>query len=184
MNYEILRDIVAARGKMLAFLGFLLLLAAAAQLYLSSWQRPALEKAQVEWFSRREAIARGEALGDAARYHNGMRDLEEFQKRLVPKERFPALMSQLYDSAKSNSLALKGVTFKPGNIKGEKQIVTYGVSFTVSGRYASVKKFISDLLRYKELVTVDSISLGSQSATEETVNLKVQTTVYLKTEGA
>lgn len=184
MNYQILRDILAARGKSLAFLGFLLLLAVAVQLYLSYWQRPALEKAQVEWFSKRDAIAKGESVGDATRYHNGMRDLAEFQKRLVPKERFPALMSQIYDTAKNNSLSLKGVSYKPDTIKGEKQMVTYGVSFTVSGRYASVKKFIADLLRYKELVTVDSISLGSQSATEETVNLRVQTTVYLKTEGA
>jgi type IV pilus assembly protein PilO len=79
---------------------------------------------------------------------------------------------------------LKGVAYKPAKIKSEKLIETYSVSFTVSGRYASVKKFIADLLRYKELVTVDSISLGSQSNTEETVNLRVQTTVYLKTEGA
>jgi len=184
MNYQILRDIIAARGRTLAFLAFLLLLATAVQLYLSLWQRPALEKVQMEWFAKRDAIAKGETLGDATRYHNGMRDLAEFQKRLVPKERFPALMSQLYDSARNNSLSLKGVTYKPGMVKGEKQIVTYGVSFTVSGSYASVKKFIADLLRYKELVTVDSIALGNQSSTEETVNLRVQTTVYLKTEGA
>ncbi|WP_026840144.1 type 4a pilus biogenesis protein PilO [Citrifermentans bremense] len=184
MNYQIVRDIIAARSKSLAFLAFLLLLAVSMQLYLSYWQRPALEKAQLEWFAKRDAIAKGEAVGDATRYHNGMRDLGEFQKRLVPKERFPALMSQLFDTAKSNALSLKGVSYKPAKIKGQKQIDTYGVSFTVSGRYASVKKFVADLLRYKELVTVDSISLGSQSATEETVTLKVQTTVYMKTEGA
>ncbi|BCG48094.1 Predicted secretion system W protein PilO-like [Citrifermentans bremense] len=184
MNFQILRDIVAARGKSLAFLAFLLLLATAVQLYLSLWQRPALEKAQVEWFARRDAIARGEAVGDASRYHNGMRDLAEFQKRLVPKERFPALMSQIYDSAKKNSLSLKGVSYKPGKLKDQKQIATYGVSFTVSGHYGSVKSFIADLLRYNELITVDSIALGSQSQTEEMVNLRVQTTVYMKTEGA
>jgi len=183
MSYQMLRDMIAARPRSFAFVAFLAVLNLAALLYLSLWQRPELEKARVDWFARREALARGEIQGDATRFQNGVRDLDLFQKRLAPKKDFAALLSRMYQTAKDNSLSLNGISYKPAQIKGE-EMLTYGISFTVSGNYASVKSFLADLVRYPEMVTVDSISLNSASPTEESVNLRVQTTAYLKSEGA
>ncbi len=185
MSFQMLRDMIAARSKSFSFLAFLALLALGCQLYLSLWQRPALEKAQVEWFAKRDALAKGETLADSTRYRNGVRDLEEFEKRLIPKKEFAALLSQLYDTAKDNSVSLEGITYKPATEKERLgQILPYGVSFSVSGKYGSVKSFLADLVRYRELLTVDAVSLASQSQVEESVNLNVQATVFLKTEGA
>lgn len=186
MNYQMLRDILAARPKSLTFIAFLALLALAGTLYLSLWQQPELEKAQTQWFAKREALAKGETLADATRYHNAARDLELFEKRLVPKKDLASLLERVYDTAKNNSLAMKGVTFKPAKLKGEegKGILTYGVSFTLTGRYGEVKSFLADISRYPEMVTVDSVALENTSQTEEAVSLKLQLTAYLKTEGA
>lgn len=183
MNYLILRDMIAARRRSFGFLAFLALLALVGQLYLSLWQRPELEKAQLEWFAKRDALAKGETLADATRYQNGVRDLEEFRKRLVPKEQFASFLSRLYETAKNNSLTLGAINYKPAKVKGE-PVFSYGIAFTVSGRYASVKSFLADLARYREMVTIDSVSLANQSQFEESVTLTVQTTLYLSTEGA
>ncbi|MBU5637738.1 type 4a pilus biogenesis protein PilO [Geomonas sp. Red69] len=184
MNFQTLLDMFAARRKSFTFLGFLALLALGIQLYLSGYQRPQLEQVQTEWFAKRGAMARGETEADATRYQRGVRDLDEFKKRFIPKKDFARVLSRLYDTAKSNSLALQGITYKPGKKNKATQIMTYDVSFTVAGKYSAVKSFLADLVRYPDMVTVDSISLSNQSMTQESVNLKIQTTVYLLTEGA
>jgi type IV pilus assembly protein PilO len=183
MNYEMLRDIIGARRKSLAFLAFSAVLTLALLLYLSLWQRPALEKAQNDWFARRDALASGQSVGTAASYQNGMRDLALFQKRILLKKDFPGLLSELFETAKSNSLTLKGINYKPTLIK-EEGLISYSISFTVLGKYASLKSFIADLARYPEMVTVDAVSLSSTKPTEESVDLKVQITAYMKMEGA
>ena len=183
MNYEILREIIGARRRSFAFVAFLAVLNLALLLYLSLWQTPALAKAQNEWFAQRESLAKGQSLGTAARYQKGVRDLELFRKRLIPKQGFAGFLSELFETAKSNSLGITGITYKPTLIK-EEGILSYVISYTVSGKYASLKSFIADLGRYPEMATLDALSLNSTSPTEEAVNLKVQMTVYLKMEGA
>jgi Tfp pilus assembly protein PilO len=183
MNYEMVRDMIAARRNAFAFLAFLAVLNLALLLYLSIWQKPELAKAQSDWFAQREAAASGQSVGTVASYQNGLRDLGLFQERLIPKKNFAGFLSQLFETAKSNTLSIKGITYKPTVIGGEK-MVSYVISFTVSGKYASLKSFISDLSGYREMVTLDSLSLNSSSPTEESVDLKVQITAYLKMEGA
>ncbi|HBG08059.1 MAG: pilus assembly protein PilO [Geobacteraceae bacterium GWC2_58_44] len=183
MSYQMLRDMIGVRRNSFAFAGFLAVLNIALLLYLSLWQQPELAKAQSEWFAQRQALASGQSLGSAARYQEGVRDLELFQQRLIPKKNFAGFLSELFESAKSNSLSMKGIVYKATPMKPE-GMLSYGISFTVSGKYAAVKSFIADLSRYPEMVTLDAVSLNSTSKTEESVNLRVQMTAYLKMEGA
>lgn len=184
MNFQTLLDMIAARRKSFAFIGFLALLALGLEVYISMYQRPELEKAQQAWFAKRDAMARGETLADAARYQRGVSDLEEFNKRLIPKKDFAQFLGRIYDTAKSKSVTIDGMGYKPskGVIKGTR-ITTYGVSFSAVGKYAAVKSFLAEVQRYPEMVTVDSISIGNTSLTQENVTLNMQTTVYLLTEG-
>ena len=184
MNYEMLRDVIAARPKTFAFLGFLAVLNLALLLYLSVWQKPELQKAQSDWFAKREALAKGQSVvGTVSRYREGVRDLDLFQQRIIPKKAFAGFLSEPFETARSNSLSIKGITYKP-TAANEHGILSYGIGFTVTGKYASVKSFIADLARYPQIVTLDSVSLNSKSQTEESVNMKVQMTAYLKMEGA
>ena len=183
MNYEMLREIIALRRKSLGLLAFLVLVDLALVLFLSLWQQPALERAQNDWFAKRDAAARGVDRGVTARYRDAERDLGLFQKRLIDKKDFAAFLSDLFAIAKSNSLTLRGISYKPTPMK-EPGLFSYGIGFGVTGKYAGVKSFIADLARFPKMVTVDSVSLGNSSATEEAVELQVQLTVFLKMEGA
>lgn len=183
MNYEMLRDIVNARRNLFTFVAFLLLLNLALALYLSLWQRPELAQAQTDWFAKRKALASGQSVGTVTKYQEGVRGLERFQERLIPKKEFAAFLSQMFQSAKNNSLTMKGISYKPGPTK-EKGVVSYALSYTVAGKYASVKSYIADLSRFPEMITLDAVALNNASRTEETVDLKIQMTAYLKMEGA
>jgi len=182
MNFEMLREIIAARRKSFGLIALFLALDLCLWLFLSLWQQPELEKTQKEWFAKRDAAARGVDRGVSARYQDTERDLDTFQKRIIDKKDFAGFLSELFATARSNSLVLKGITYRPVVTK-EAGIISYAIGFDVTGKYAGVKGFVSDLARFPKLVTVDSIALGNTSQTAESVNLRVQMTVLLKTEG-
>lgn len=182
MNYQTVRDMIGLRHKSFAFLALLLLVNLSLILYLSLWQQPELEKAQNEWFAKREAAASGADQTVAARYQSGVRDLALFQERLIPKQEFPRFLNELFSAARNDALTLDSVSYKPALIK-EEGLISYGITLSVSGKYAAVKAFIADLGRFPELVTLDAVSLANSSQTEEIVQLRVQLTAYLK-EGA
>ena len=182
MNYQMLREMLGARRKSFALLAFLALLNLAILLYLSLWQQPELERAQNAWFTKRDALANGQGPQLSDRYRVGARDLVLFQQRLIPKKGFPAFLGELFETAGNNALQLKGISYKPTLVKDE-GVISYGIAFTVSGKYASVKSFLADLARYPQMVTLDAVSLSNASQTEESVELKVQMTAYLKLEG-
>ena len=183
MNNELLREIIAARRKSFGLLAFLVLTDLCLFLFLSLWQQPELEKTQKDWFVRRDASVRGVDRGVTTRYRDAERDLGLFQARLIEKKDFAAFLSELFATAKNNALQLKGITYQPTALK-EAGLFSYGIGFDVSGKYSGVKSFIADLARFPKMVTINSISLANSSQTEESVNLRVQLTVFLKTEGA
>jgi type IV pilus assembly protein PilO len=183
MNYDMFRDIIGARPKSFVFLAFLGGLNLLLVLYLSLWQGPKLARAQNEWFAKRQELAAKPGAGTAVTYQRDLRDLAEFQRRYIPKRDFAAFLSKMYETARNNTLKLSSVSYKPTPIP-EQGVLSYGISFTASGRYAALKSFIADVSQYPEIVTLDSVSLSSGSQTQESVALKLNMTVYLKTEGA
>jgi type IV pilus assembly protein PilO len=184
MSLELLREIFALRRK--SFMLLALLLAADLSLYLyHTWsQQPELERVQKEWFAKREAVARGAVRPLQQRYQQAEQELAKFQQRVIAKHDFAAFLSDLFALAKTSSLSLKGVSYTPTQVKEEQDLVSYGISFNVSGKYAGVKRFIADVVRLPQLVTLDSINLTNTSQTEESVSMGVKLTVYLKKEGA
>jgi Pilus assembly protein, PilO. len=184
MNFQTILDMIAARRNAFAFLAFLLLIAGGVEAYLATSQRPELAKRQQEWFAKRDALARGETEVDATRYQRGMHDLEQFQKLFIPKRDFAAALTRIYETASRNSLSLQGISYKPGKTVKGTQVLPYVVSFQVNGKYGAVKKFLAEMGQFPDMVTVDSMSIGNPKITQEKVDLKLQTTVYLLTEGA
>jgi Tfp pilus assembly protein PilO len=184
MNYEMLREIVAVRPKSFLLVGFLVVLNLALFSYLSSWQRPELQRVQSAWFEKREKQSVGQSPAVGNRYAENQRDLALFQKRLIPKPEFAAFLSRLFETAKGDHLAMKGMSYTPTVVKEQPGVVSYQLAFSVDGSYASIKRFIADLSRYPEAVTLDSVTLGNNSQTSEMVGLQVRVTVYLKMEGA
>ncbi|GFO56170.1 hypothetical protein GMSM_31770 [Geomonas sp. Red276] len=184
MNLQLLQDIYTARKTSIVLLLCLLLINAGLYIYLSQWQRPALESAQKEWFAKREAHADRRNGSSAAAYAKAVTDLAEFRKRLIAREDFPAFIGRLYAVAKGRHLALNSIAYHPAPLKEDPTILAYGITFAVAGPYPAVKGFMSDLARLPQMVTLDSVSLGNGSRTSEEVALNMSLTVYLDQGGA
>ncbi|MCM0082022.1 type 4a pilus biogenesis protein PilO [Geomonas sp. Red32] len=184
MNLQLLQEIYAARKTSIILLLCLVLLNAGFYIYLSQWQRPALESAQKEWFANREVHADRGNVSSAAVYAKAVTDLAQVRKRLIARDDFPAFIARLYSVAKGRHLALTSIAYRPAPLKEDPTILAYGITFSVAGPYPAVKGFMSDLARLPQMVTLDSVSLGNGSRTTEEVALNMALTAYLDQGGA
>ena len=181
MNVQVVKEIVRTRPK--AFMAILVLCLFNICFYAfeSTYQKPRLERLKAKWFETRKRSVGGTAQGFADSYQQGERDLKVWRERIIPKRGFPGFVGTLFETAANNSLQFKGVTYKVSQIPAE-DLVLYSLDFTVTGKYPSIKSFIADLGRLREMVTVDHIALSNSNETGDAVGLKVLLSVYLRME--
>ncbi len=181
MNSAYLKALFRVRLKTLAFLLVFFMLNCGLAYYTSMYQKPRLVTLQDEWTSRRRTSG-GTQQDKGVSFDKGNADLAQWRLMITPKKDLARILGELHDLATSNSLAVGSVTYKPEEIK-EENLLSYAIGFTVTGRYGAVKSFLGDLGRFKEMVTVNAISLNNPKLTEEKVDLKLNLTVYLRMEG-
>jgi type IV pilus assembly protein PilO len=182
MNATIVKEILKSQPRMLGLIAALVLTNICLSAYVALYQKPRLAEIQVSWFNKRQSATGAAARGMVAAYRQGENDLQSWQSRVILKKDFARFVGSLFETARNNSLAFKGVTYKPSLVKGE-NLAAYSVDMNVVGKYAAVKSFIADLGRKPEIMTVDNLSLTSSVENGESVALKVQLTVYLRMEG-
>jgi type IV pilus assembly protein PilO len=182
MNAKLLEQILRARLKTFIFIGVMVLANVGLYVYVSVFQVPRLAGLQNAWFEKRRAAEKGTLKDAAAIYRQGTADLEAWRARVAPKKDFARVIGDIFETAASNSLKVGGIAYKPAPNKDE-NLIAYSIAFNVTGKYAAVKSFLADLMRSREIMTVDNVSLNSTSATEESDDLRVQLTAYFRTEG-
>jgi len=180
MNLAYLKEILLTRAKTLLFMMVLLILNIALVVFLNFFHRPKLEKLQNEWFTKRKIS--GSILDRGAAFDKGSADIIKWHALIPPKKDLARIVGEIYEIARSNSLSVAGITYKPENLKSEK-LLSYIIGLNVSGRYAAVKSFIGDIGRLRDIVTINDISLSNPKLTEEAVSLKITLTIYLRQEG-
>lgn len=181
MTWRQLVEILKGKGISIVVIIVLALANIAMAVYSLTIQQPSLQRLQEEWSSRRNLVAGGG--GDlSAIYRRGKTDLELLHERIPPKRDFTRQMMEIFELASNNGLMVKGVSYKPDQIR-EPNLVVYGVSMTLEGKYAGVKSFISDLQCHGGLLAIDSVSLSSGSMKEEVVSLRMQLSTYFRPEG-
>ena len=183
MNYKLLLEIARQRRSTIILVVALLMLNVSLYTYLSLYQQPQIESQQTDWFKKRQSSGSLVAKDAATIYSEGTRDLKIWLTKIPPKKDFARFLGDLFGTAANNSLVVKNVTYKPEFIK-EEGLLAYTIGFNVSGNYAAVKSFITDLERSREMITIDNITLLNSSTTLESIELKLQLTTYLRMEGA
>lgn len=183
MKYKFILETIRAWRKPAIFVVVLLLINVCSYLYLTIYQEPRLESLQNNWFEKRQKINSMAVVDAATVYEQGTRDLKTWSSRIPPKKDFARFLGDLFETAANNNLSVKSVTYKPNLIKDE-GLLAYSIAFSVSGNYAAVKSFISDIARSRQIVTIDNLSLSNSSTTQEAIELKLQLTTYLRVEGA
>ncbi len=181
MNVKLLKEILKAQPKTFIAIALLILLNVSLYLFASGYLAPRLESLQSKRLEMRAALTRGAATDTTAVYRQGENDLKLWRARILKKKEFARFLGTLFEAATNNSLAFKGVTYKVSQL-ADQDLTAYSLDLNVSGKYAAVKSFISDLGRMHEMVTIDNIAINNPKVTEDVVELKVQLTVYLRME--
>lgn len=182
MNVRFLKEIIKAQPRTFSLIMVLVLSNVSLFAYASWYQVPRIESLQGQRLEKRKAVRGGAVQDIAAIYQQGERDLKVWQGRIIQKREFARFLGSLFETAANNSLVFKGMSYKASQLKEEKNLITYSLDYNVSGKYAAAKSFISDILRMREIVTIDNLSLSNANATEDAVALRVQMTLYLRME--
>jgi type IV pilus assembly protein PilO len=175
-------EIIRQKWRLLGIILFLLLLNVTLGVVATSYQRPSLADMQTKWSNlRRQAAQAG--LVDAATIHRqGTADLEKLKARIPEKRQFARVLSDLLEAAASSAVEVGPISYKPEQIK-EEALLSYQLSFSVSGGYAAVKSYLSDLQKNPELIVVDTVVFSNSDPFVENVVMNLKLTVYLR-EGA
>jgi Tfp pilus assembly protein PilO len=175
-------EIVRQKWRLLSIILFLLLLNMTLVIVVSNYQLPSLTELQAKWNNlRRQAAAAGQV--DAATlYQQGSADLEKLKTRIPEKREFARILSDLLEAAASSNVKVGTISYKPEQIKGE-ALLSYQLSLSVSGSYAEVKSYLSDLQNIQDLLVVEPTAFINSDPLVENVVMNLSITVYLR-EGA
>ena len=182
MNIKFFWDIARSRPKLLTSVLLLVVFNIGLYAFATFYQEPRLQKLRQQWMEKRQAA--GSGTRDAATiFRQGTTDLGTWHARIAPKKEFTRFIGSLFDMASNNSLKVGSVSYKPLVVKEDK-LLAFTISFSVTGKYAAIKSLIADLMRAKDIMTIDNLSLNNTKQTEEAIDMKVQLTAYFRTEGA
>ena len=182
MNVKVAQLILKTRPGSFICILVLLLINAGLYVYIYAYQSPHIAGLQSSWFEKRRLAGGGVAADAATVYRQGTSDLAAWRARISPKKEFAKFIGELFATAANNTLKVGSITYKPTSVK-EESLLAYTIDINVSGKYAAIKSFISDIGRLKDIAVINNISLSSAKAAEESVDLRLQLTAYFRVEG-
>ena len=175
-------EIVRQKWRLLSIILTLLLFNVITGVAVSTYQKPALAELQVKWGNLRHQIAQNGKMDASTLYQQGSADLITLNAAIPEKRHFTRMLSELLEAAAGNTVEVGAISYKPVLIKEEK-LLSYQLSFSVSGRYAAVKSYLADLQDNPELLVVESVNFVNSDLFVENVVMDLRITVYLR-EGA
>jgi type IV pilus assembly protein PilO len=176
---QVILELIRQNRRLLIAAGILLLMNIGLQIVLGYFLRPAVTTAQVSWNDLRQRIAVTGRADVQSVYLRGVGDLKKLSGLIPAKRQFPRVLGDILDAAASSGVSTGAVSYKPQAIKDD-DLLTYTISMNVSGGYAAVKSFLSDMQKTSELIVIDSISLSNSDLYEENVSMDLKLTVYLQ----
>lgn len=175
-------EIIRQKWRLLSIILFLLLLNVTLGVVVSAYQRPSIADLQTKWNNLRRQAAQVGFVDAATLHRQGAADLETLKARIPEKRQFARVLSDLFEAAASSAVEVGPLSYKPEQIK-EEPLLSYQLSFSVSGGYAAVKSYLSDLQKNPELIVVDSVVFSNSDPFVENVVMALKVTIYLR-EGA
>jgi type IV pilus assembly protein PilO len=175
-------EIIRQKWRLLSIILALLLLNVALGVVVSVYQLPSLADLQTKWSNLRRQAASVGQLDATALHQQGSADLEKLKAKIPEKRQFARVLSDLFEAAASSAVEVGAISYKPVQIR-EEALLSYELSFSVSGSYAAVKSYLADLQKNPELIVVDNVSFSNGDLFVEKVVMNLRITVYLR-EGA
>lgn len=143
--------------------------------YAAVWapNRSARETADAQWRAGREAIEGYKA------YQHAFEALTDITARAMPKTDLPKVVTTVAALAKKRGLAIPNVSYQAGRFEST-DFQQVGLSFTVSGPYGDVRRFIHDLERNSPFVAVEGLSLSRAKPEATHLDVQLRVNAYLR----
>lgn len=173
-------EFVRGKSRWFVAIGVLLLLDIISFSLISFHQSPVLERRKSAWTEQRkrlDAMTRGDTT--FADYSKAKRDLEKIAAMIPSRRNFPALLGEIVKSSSLCGVAVDSISYKPSHIR-ERNLLAYGITMSVTGRYASLRCFLYQVQTMRELVAVDGLSFSNQDPYVEKVTMELKMTAYLR----
>jgi len=174
------QELVRQKRTLLIVLAALLLLSIILSLFNSYYLAPRIISAQTSWNDLRQRVAVAGKADVASVFRRGVDDLKKLTARIPLKRQFARVLGELLDSASSNGVVIGGTSYKPQVVKGQQELLVYGLSMSVSGSYAAIKSFLGDLQKNNELIVIDSVTFSNSDPFEENVVMDIKASIYLQ----
>ncbi len=172
-------EIVRQKWVLLCIILVLLLVNLAFGIVYSSYQLPALAEAQTKWSDLRRKAATAGQVDATALYKQASADLDTLKARIPEKRHYARVLGDLYEAAATSAVEVGTVSYKPLQGK-EEPLLSYQLSFSVTGGYAAVKSYLADLQNNPELIVIDMVAFSKNDLFVEKVTMELRITVYLR----
>jgi type IV pilus assembly protein PilO len=178
----VLLEIARLKKKALLFVALLLVANICLYVGIDYYLRPELSSTQLQWSELRRKVAASARMDVNALYKQSKDDLAKIAERLPLKREFPRLLGDILEIADANNLASGNISYKPEMVK-DHNLQAYAVTMNVSGSYAGIKSFLSDILEIDEMAVIDSLAISQSDQMTEKVTMSLKLTVFMR-EGA
>jgi len=161
----------------------LLLLNIAAVVCMQSYVSPRVERLEKKYIEAQAQIrldrvekhtAQQEPQGE---FWAAKEELQSFWQAIPPRSQFTALIEELFTLAGGAGLEIDQISYNPEEVKG-RNLLRYGLVFSVNGDYGQIKQFIHSLEQTDRLISIEDLSLSSS---EEQHKQRVRLSLRLST---
>ena len=130
----------------------------------------------------RQALHRQEQLATPQeRFQRNAGDLETFWAAIPPRSEFTALIQEVFSLAEDADLGIDRISYEP-RVESERNLLRYALSFSVSGNYSQIKRFIYSLEQSSRIIALEELALsGRESSEGDAVSLRIRLSTYFKT---
>lgn len=163
-----------------------LALAALTLFAVDAWVlKPELRRLQRSYAEQREMVRRadpGRKISLAKRVASDHRDLAAFREAVGGYDQFTDFIGELFSQAGRSGLSIDQVRYEPEGVE-EHSLLRYDLSFSVSGDYGEIKKFIFSLEQSPRIIVIEEVTLaGAEKAERSAVNLQIRLSTYFATD--
>lgn len=157
----------------------LLLLNTGAFVAILFFQHPML-KQKKELVTEQRKDLDAQVRGDESSvFRKGKSDLAKLQAMIPAKRQFAPLLAEIMADAAACHLSSDALTYKPEHL-GQKNLLVYQISLSVSGRYADIRCYLYKMQTRKDLVVIDAVLLQNEDPYVEKVSMDLKLTTYLR----
>ena len=104
-------------------------------------------------------------------------DILHFINQLSPRTEFPNTVAELFQVLHRHKLSIGTMSYNPELI-GFHGLLKFTTSFSVKGRYQSLKAFLADIQGSETLFCIDNFSMINKSTEEDSIELKLHISTY------